>query len=57
MAVLVAYTDSLGVVSPAHLGSAPDLAHSHLTLVFGKYLKGQSHEIEEEDLPRLADIL
>ena len=53
----MAYTDSLGVVSPAHLGSAPDLAHSHLTLVFGKYLKGQSHEIEEEDLPRLADIL
>jgi hypothetical protein len=34
--VLAAYTDSLGEVSPAYLGSAPDLAHSLLPLVFGK---------------------
>jgi hypothetical protein len=34
--VLLANKDSLDVVSPAYLASAPDLAHTYLPLVFGR---------------------
>jgi hypothetical protein len=50
--VLLAYKDSLDVVSPAYLASAPDLAHTYLPLVFGRLLR-TAYRCGEPRLPGL----